>query len=52
MNEKAINFLENALRNNHCIVIGSVIEDFNLKDRADFNRHFEIAEKRSKINKK
>ena len=48
MNEKAINFLENALRNNHCLVIGSVIEQFKLKDRADFNKHFEEAQKRSK----
>lgn len=51
MNERAINFLENALRNNHCIVIASVIEQFNLKDRANFDRHFEIAEKRSKQKK-
>jgi hypothetical protein len=45
---KTIKFLENALRNNHCLIISSVIEKFNLKDRADFNKHFEEAEKRIK----
>ncbi|MBK7362938.1 MAG: hypothetical protein IPJ01_11640 [Micavibrio sp.] len=52
MNEKAINFLENALRNNHCIDIQGVIVRFNLMDRINFNKHFEIAEKRINNNKK
>jgi hypothetical protein len=51
MNEQAIKFLENALRNNHCLIISSVIEQFNLKDRGDFNKHFEEAEKRINKNK-
>jgi hypothetical protein len=49
MNEQAIKFLQNALKNNHCLIISSVIEKFNLKDRADFDRHFNETEKR--INK-
>jgi hypothetical protein len=48
MNEQAIKFLENALKNNHCLIISSVIEKFNLKDRADFDKHFEEAEERIK----
>ena len=50
MNEQAIKFLENALKNNHCLIISSVIEIFNLKDRADFDRHFNETEKRMSKN--
>lgn len=48
MNENAINFLENSLRNNHCLVISDVIEKFSLKDRSDFDKHLKIAEERIK----
>ena len=50
MNEQVIKFLENALKNNHCLIISSVIEIFNLKDRADFDRHFNETEKRMSKN--
>jgi len=39
MNEQAIKFLENALKNNHCLIILDIIKKFNLKDRADFDKH-------------
>ena len=51
MNEQAIKFLENALQNNHCLIISSVIEKFNLKYRAYFDRHFNETEKRINKNK-
>ena len=40
MNEQAIKFLKNAIKNNHCLIILDVIKKFNLKDRADFDKHF------------